>query len=401
MGRLYKIQILFFTVIFSLILVGCGGGTDTFGGGNAADDTGDGTGNGGGDGVPGSGSQLGAPASIVLSFPYTNSITNLGGGFYRRVGRAIVTDVDGNIVADGTQVTLKIIDSIKAQGVIVTGDADGITGTVLTDTGPMLGSGAPTSFDAANVYRGGGYRFIEPEDQVFLFNADKADLVRSVASGALAATTLNVTSAYANTYPNVTYASNTTSYAVGASHLGAEVAGVDASGTLTTGIGSSIDGIVDFAVTYPASTDTLNVGCINPPLIDTRLSTQPVGSAFVLLGASVVGADVSVVDNRFCFAPIAGGTLTASVAEISGSTTIGLQYRDGGDSVPVPFSGVSGTVLSKGAVVTLDAGGIYTTNEFGWVTSIVTVSGAPASTATITYTAAPGVTAEVIVTLPP
>lgn len=384
-------------------LTGCGGSEDKFkiGGGT-------GTGNGGGTGVPGSGAQTGVASSIVLSYPYTDSITNTGGGFYRRVGKAIVTDEDGNIVSDGTQVTFKIIDSIKAEGTIVTGDGDGITGSVLTDIVPFLSDGTATSFDAAYVYRNGGYRFIEPEDQVFLFHADKADKARSVASGALAATTLNVTGAYANTYPNTVYPTGTTDYVVGASHIGAEVAGVDAAGVLTTGIGSTVDGIVNFAVTYPANPSTLNVGCIDPS-IDARYS--PAGSAYVILAASVTGSNVSVIDERFCFVPIAGGTLSTSVGEISGSATIKVLYNDGGDLVPTPYESVTATVVVTGGVSVTFSGGagpganVYTTGTYGsgsFLSGINVTGGASGDTATITYTldSEAGVTAEVKVKVP-
>ena len=390
-------------------LTGCGG-EDVFTTGGA-----DGTGNGGGNGVPGSGAQTGNVANIAITFPYTDAILKAGAGLYQMKGSAFVTDVDGNTVPDGTEVKFKIIDSIKAQGIIDTGSSDSISGAVITDNGATLGDGVTaTSFDAAYVIRNNAYEFIDTQDQVFLVPqvffdpllprpgtpaGSKADMARSVASHTGA--TLTVTSSYANAYPNATYPTGTTGYVIGGSHIGVEVAGIDANDVATTGIGSTIDGVANFKITYPASPATLGLGCIGA---DPRY--LPVGSADVLLMASNSSGSVAVIDEP-CLSHIADGTLTPSVTAISGSSEINVLFVDGGDKIPVPFSGIIATVdESGGATLTFDGGNksvTYITDTSGYIASNVTVTGgATGSKATITYTVdgEPGVTTIVELTHP-
>ena len=399
-------KMLAYAILLSVFMVGCGDGgglnpkssSDGDSGSQSSDTSSDG--NGSGNGAPTTGAQTGVPTTIVTSYPITDAIENLGAGFYRRKGSAIVTDEDGNIVPDGTQVYLKIIDSIKATGIITTANGDGLSGTVLTDVTPFLADGVTaTSFDSAYAYRNGAYRFIEPEDQVFLFNADGEDVARSVSSDVLAATTLNVTSDYLSTYPNSIYATGTSAYLVGASHIGAEVAGVDANGVLTTGIAATVDGIVNFVITYPANRDTLNVGCLGDPADDTRY--MPTASAEVVLAAYVPETSAGILDNRFCFARVAGGTLVSGTSGISGTNTVALLFRDGGDTVPVPFAGISTLVSSSGPTVTTD--GPYVTDENGYIVSTITVVGGVSDdTATVVYYVnnEPDITYEITVTIP-
>jgi len=407
MGKLFNLKAVLAMTLFALALSGCGGDDAFSGGGSGTTATGTGTGNGGGTGTPGSGAQNGVASSIAVSYPITNAVENLGAGFYSAKGSAIVVDEDGNIVPDGTEVRFKIIDSVKAKGTIVTGDGDGITGSVLTDTVPLLADGTASSFDAAYAYRGGGFRFIEPEDQVFLFNADKADKARSVATGTLAATTLNVTSAYANTYPNTTYTDGNTDYVVGASHIGADVEGVDENGDLYTGTISTVNGIANFAIVYPANVNTINVGCGSVPSIDGRYT--PTASADVYLAAYVPNTDVATISQP-CFSYITGGTLTPSPAALSSSGTVSVVFRDGGDTIPVSYASIGASVA-----ITTNTGGLNvtvadtdvapaTTNKTkngGFINYNVTVAGgASGDAATITFDAGDGITATVDVKIP-
>ena len=112
-----------------------------------------------------------------------------------------------------------------------------------------------------------------------------------------------------------------------------------------------------------------------------------------------------------CLSRIEGGTLTPSVANISGDSAINVLFVDGGDKIPVPLANITATVdESGGATLTFDGGGKsatyttgYTTGTSGYITSNVTVTGgATGSKATITYTVdgEPGVTATVELTRP-
>jgi len=399
MGKLFKFQAVAAAVACGLALSGCGN-QDAFSGGN-----GSGAGNGGGTGVPGSGAQTGAASSIVVSYPITNTLTNLGHGFYRRTGSAIVTDEDGNIVPDGTQVFFKIIDSVKAEGTIDTADGDSLSSKTLTDTTPTLGDGTTaTTMDMAYVVRNSGYRFIEPEDQVFLSGGYKGDLERAVSSTTLTASTVTVKDAYSTAYPNATYATGATSFVIGASHIGAEVAGVDADGVLTTGVGSTIDGIAKFAITYPANVDTVMVGCGSVPTIDTRYT--PIGSADVYMAAYVSGNRAATITQP-CFGYMLGGTLETFPSAMSSSGTVTVVFRDGGDTIPVSFAPIGFSVETTGTVAVTVADtdvAPATTNKTkygGSITYNVTVAGgASGDTATITFDAGNGTSAEVAITVP-
>jgi len=428
MGRFQKILMMLFLVVMSFGLVGCSGsgsddafnggdgggpgdGGDGGDGGGAGDGgdgggTGDGSGNGGGTGVPGSGAQLGTVTNIAISYPNTNAIENIGSGIYRRTGSAFVTDIDGNTVPDGTEILFKIIDSIKATGTINVGNGDSISGTVLTDNGVTLSDGVPTNFDAAYVIRNDTFEFISSQDQLFLTSLSgggqpvgfKADMARSVASGTGA--TVTVTNSYANNYPNITYPTDGTSYVLGGSHIGVEVAGADENGVLTTGIGSTIDGIVNFRITYPANSNTLAVGCVEN---DPRY--LPIGSADIYLMASNSSGTIATIDEP-CLSRIADGTLTSIPTASSGSAIFTLRYLDGGDDIPVPYSRITPTAVVTGAVtVTFNGtvGGNYITDVGGQIFADVTITGgASGDTAVITFTvdSEPTATVNVTVTLP-
>jgi hypothetical protein len=403
MGKLFKFRTVLAVSILALALSGCGG-EDTFDGGTGTN-TGTNGGNGGGTGVPGSGAQTGTVANIAITYPNTDAIEKITGGLYRLKGIAFVTDIDGNTVPDGTEILFKIIDSVKATGTIDTGGADSITGAVLTDNGATLGDGiTATTFDSAYVTRNNNFEFIGTQDQVFLTSPGgvlpagfKADMARSVSSATGA--TVTVTSTYANTYPNVTYLTGTTGYVVGASHIGVEVAGADENEVLTTGIGSTIDGEVHFRITYPANSNTLGLGCVaNDPRY------LPLGSGDIYFMASNSSGTVAIIDEP-CLSRISGGTLTSSPTTLSGSATFVVQFKDGGDLIPVPYSNIIPTATVTGAASVVFNGtvlGVYTTDLSGNIYPSVTIGGASGDTATITFTVAgePSATVDVAVTIP-
>ena len=386
-----------------LALVGCDNNDSTttggLGGGTTGGGTTGGTGNGTGTGGRTGGSSTSAH-TIVLSYPETNAIENLGGGFYRRLAKAIVTDNEGNAVPDGTVVSFNVIDSIIATGTVTTAAGDSISGSVLTVAIPQRADGIDTNFVDASVYRNSSFHFIESGDHVFLFNADAADKNRviSTSTGSIATTTLAMTSAYNRSYPNAVYDSSepakTTGYVVGASLLGAEVSGLDADGTtLKTGYAVTKQGIATFYVTYPANTNTIGSGCFSE-VVDSR--SWPNGSADVYLVASAAN-NVTTIDNRFCFGSIADWTITPDITTISGTKIIKLLVEDGGDKINLPLVEVTATVsITKNAGVLVvdlnpNTAGIQGDVEFysdlsGRLSSTITVSGgASGDAATITY----------------
>ncbi|MCF6280923.1 MAG: hypothetical protein L3J28_01740 [Candidatus Polarisedimenticolaceae bacterium] len=367
-----------FMLLFTFItfgLVGCGGG-----------DSG---------GVAGDGSAPAGPVlpdraahSIKYSWSITNAIENLGAGLYRRVGTVKVEDIDGGAVSDGTVVNLNIIDSIIATGVITAAGGDSIVGPVLTDMAPTQGDWATAlpQFDAAEITRNSAQRDILPGDSVLLFNADEEDKIRTIGTTVLSNNTLTVSSAFSGIYPNATYGN--AQYVVGASLLGAEIAGEDSDGNLTTGKAYTVNGFATFKITYPANINTINVGCGNVPAVDARYA--PLGSADVHVFSSV-NSSVTTVSTDFCFSPISGGTIELIPTVIASTSPISLRVRDGGDTIPVPYTGVSVSVVYKtntgGLSVTPDAGS-YTTNAYGFATPTLTVAGGASSDeATVTFIA--------------
>ena len=378
---------LFSLVLFlfaAVALSGCGG-DDAF---TAPPNTSSGTGNGGGttptpSPPPSQSPGSGPPAhTIALSYPHTDSIENLGGGFYRRIGKALVTDADGHAVADGTIVQLSIIDSVIAQGTIAA--TDSIQGNTITDLDVLDGGGNPSLFTNANVIRNDAVRYIQPGDHIFLIFAQGEDKDRVVNINGITGTQIEVNARYSQDYPNADYPTGSTGYLIGASLLGAEISGEDMNGNPVSGYSVTQGGLATFHVTYPANVNTILSGCISN---DSR--ALPAGSANVYMVATVT-SQVTTVDPSFCFSAIAGGTLSATPNNITSSGNISVSYRDGGDGVLLPFAPLSVTVTnSNNSNITVNNSPngtvAITTNENGYATfSVQVISPPDTGNATIT-----------------
>ncbi|HEX9779045.1 MAG TPA: hypothetical protein VGA63_12935, partial [Geopsychrobacteraceae bacterium] len=260
----------------------------------------------------------GPPHTIVLTSALLESVENMAGqGVYRRQGTAIVTDRYGNNVPDGTSINLGLIDSMIAQGATTN-----ITGANIT-------AGA-AAFDAT-VVRNEVERGIQLDDRVVLQGVPAQDKSRHVASAG--GDSLTVQNFYSADYA----AKN---YFVGASLLGGYISGTLTRGdvaTLTPGTSITTDGLADVYVTYPANVNTINLGCGSVPAFDNR--HLPVASAKVFtLASSSDNSATTLNEGRFCYAPIAGFTLSIIPdVKASGSTSRGIKLVDGGDEIPVPF----------------------------------------------------------------
>ena len=302
-------------------------------------------------------------------------------GKYIRNASVTVLDHDGSPAADGVQVYLSVIDSIVAQGQV---DAAGNTLTIastgtVTDTAPMYGGGitpfeTANDFTSARLLRQSALFSLNDETPYYLVlrYAETFDQFRTLTTGSATATGFSVTSPFSQSYPGGEYttAAYQTEFYVGASLLGATVAGIDAQGTKTAGITAvkGGDGNASFQIAYPTS--LINAGCNEgSPSLDVRFS--PLGSSYRMFVIAYVDGypQAASINEDFCFSAIAGGEILLGIDSISvpaGGTVTGsfsITVIDGGDGVVVPYTGV-GVTASNTALITV-AGAAPTTDRFG------------------------------------
>jgi hypothetical protein len=302
----------------------------------------------------------GPPHTIVFTQPVTNAIENLGNGNYRRVGKVDVTDRYGNSVPDGTVVNLQLMDSVilhDSTGVTLAGtDTLNRSGDSLIrrrctmeplangeaggcgNRGDLLGA---SSF-STQITRNDVPRFIDEGDLILIRNTPAADKLR-VVDTVDNATQLTAHQPYRFDLTNG-------EFWVGAALSGGQIAGLslpnpdNGNRTLLNGTGVVVDGIAEFRVTYPANVGSILSGCYGYPYADRsyddrdRRSSVP-QSRQVIVAASA-GDNVTGIDvGNYCFAAIAGGSITPQVEEIvigRGSfVDIGLTVRDNGDLPPL------------------------------------------------------------------
>ena len=317
----------------------------------------------------------GSAHAINLTSPNTNAIEDLGGGIYKRIGKAAVTDRYGNAVPDGTVINLGIIDTVIAA------DNDGrLDGATTPDLNQLFDAGTGThglgTFTTDTVIRNGVHRFIEKNDRVLLLNANAEDKSRTVASVPSLPESVPVQKGYASidqtSNSGLVVDTSGLNYVIGAATLGGQIQGVryndDGTTTEVTGVAETKDGIATFYVTYPADKNHILIGCgmsgnacddvdgngIYPqtsdgckaigravwgPYRDERY--LPTSSAEVYVVASVsestTDSAVAIDQGQFCFSSIAGATLEAVPSALSYSGAVTLTLRDGGDKVYLPF----------------------------------------------------------------
>jgi len=268
----------------------------------------------------------GPPHTIALTYPITNSIENLGGGTYRRIGTALVTDRYGNAVPDGTVIYYGLMDSVIAEGTV------NVSGSTLTGTSGLF---------SQTITRNEVQRGIEDNDRVLLRNALAQDKNRNVATQS--ASTITVQTAYSKSYSSQTAI-------VGASLLGGQISGTTEQGdnnTLVTGRSTVTHGLADIYVTYPANSNTILTGC-GISAIDER--NLPLNSARVFtLAWSSDNSATTINEGMFCFAAIAGFGVEAlptglTFGPTGGSGSTRVFVEDGGDKIPLPYIYVSSYV---------------------------------------------------------
>lgn len=280
----------------------------------------------------------GPPHTIVVSTPHqVDKVVDLPGGFYQQVGTVTVTDRFGNAVPDGTAINLGVVDSVihrGAAGRYTTGS------TTFTDT-----TTAP--FTTASVYRNQNFRFIEPNDRLLLVDVavgdslPTADRSRFIAVKPLTDGTLEVNKPYLNSRDPV-------QYKVGAALLGASISGVEPGGdALLPGRVFTQNGLGTFYLSYPSDWKHIYVGCGLVPLLDTRHTLPPFttpdhsADVYVIASSADDPTTAAVTDpGEFCFGAVAPGILNVFPKEISSSADIGLELKDSGDEVPLPYQSI-------------------------------------------------------------
>ena len=344
--------------------------------------------------------------SIVLSYPTENAIEDMGNGIYRRVGGLLATDRYGNPVADGTVVNLGVIDSVLLSNsapqinygfssTVIDGNASTTSNSaLLTDLSNAL-------FKSAVITRNNTSRYIEAQDRVLILNAQAIDKSRFVATLPDQNSSLTANKAYANT-------ANQLEYLVGASLLGAQIAGVDPAKTaLVSGQAVTTDGAATFYLTYPANQNTIRAGCVDPA-VDTRFSPQ--GSAQVWVVAEASGSSATTIDNQECFSYVAPATMTETTGQtaIGGTAVVQLEVEDA-SSIRLPFMNISASISygannTGGLVVTVgncNSGSNRRTNTSGLCSLPIIVSGGNSSDiATVSLSTTDGNTLTISVTVP-
>ncbi len=342
----------------------------------------------------------GPPHAIVLTSPVVDSIENLGGGVYRRIGTAIVTDRWGNTVPDGTAISFGLVDSVIAMG------NDGV---VASGSATLTGSGHVGDFQFDDtIMRNGTSRGVQANDRLLILNAAFANKTRFVSSIA-SSTTLDVQTDFAAN-------ENSLSYIVGSSLVGASISGEDELGSLTNGLGTTKDGLATLRVTYPANINTILTGCYgyssstDPTTystLDTRYAKEESAQVIVVASATDSSANTTSA-GQFCYGAIAPEIIDPtpdSIAAGAGTVTFSVFLTDANE-IPLPFTSVSANVsaIERDAASTLTASvtaGPGRTNASGNTTFDVTLAGSGVSGDTVTVQISAGVTTvEVTVSVP-
>ena len=314
----------------------------------------------------------GPPHTIAFTTPITNAIENIGGGNYRLQGTADVTDRYGNSVPDGTVLNLTVVDSVilhDNQGTVTAGAAtlmragnslitrrcqtDPAPGNETDCTGSPAGAFGDASSFVSSITRNDLDRQIQSGDQILIRNGGNPDK-RRVVTSVDSATQLTANADY------VTSVGGNAEFWVGAALSGGQVAGFNEDGSLEPGTGTVIDGLLPFRVTYPANVRSILTGCLgyfaSGAYSDRDRRDRIPQSRQVIVSASA-GNGVSGIDaSNFCFKAIAGGSLSVAaetvtlaidngVAEGDGTgpdeSLLALQRRDGGDTIPLPYTAIS------------------------------------------------------------
>jgi hypothetical protein len=325
--------------------------------------------------------------SINLTSPNINAIENLGGGVYRRIGKALVIDRYGNAVPDRTVVNLGLVDSVIAKGsdgsITLPRDLTSTPDNPLNFAGQAIARG--NDFTTAFITRNNVARMIESNDRLLITNANAEDKSRVIAARPTAHNTITVQKDFINRDRDPSADPDPTlNYLIGAATLGGGIAGLiydsEWGESLTQGVAHTRNGIATFYVTYPAHEQRILLGCgiggsacdraanfIFPQsqascLVaggnwinyhDQRYVETDRQEVYVVASVSESQVDSAVTMDRgqFCYTPIAGFQLDSSTDKLSASGWVTLQLWDGGDRIALPFYPISAsaTIDNRGS----------------------------------------------------
>lgn len=312
-----------------------------------------------------------AAHALSISYPNIDAINQLdggGAGIYSYKGSILVTDQNGNAVADDTIVQLDVFDTLIVRGTIAAGDT--ISGSIITDNAGIVQGDdtTATTINTAVVTRNLDIsRGVQVGDLVLLINAATSDRIRYVAS--TTANSITVNTPYNNTYPSALYPA--AQYLVGQALIPASVLGTDPDDeTLKTrGVSKTRNGVAAFRLEYP--NNRLGYGNTFSYTGDTR--ELPFGSASVWVVANVGGSVATA--SPISFPGIAPGQILISPGVIPGSQNVTITVLDANNGI-MAFTAVGAGSGPGGS------GPGCVTDEDGQCDSFVTVSG---TAGTITY----------------
>jgi len=293
---------------------------------------------------------------IIITAPEIDAVSSSGDGLYARRVTVDVTDRSGRPVADGTRVSLKVIDSIIAYG----------TDGAMEEGSNLLVSGAPLGGNFTNTISRQFEALDASNALVLIQNAGFPDRQRQVRA-VLAPNTLEVDRAYSRTMTGLRYW-------VGKSAYGTAILGEDGT-SLDAGTVRTLDGKAVFTVRYPTrdfngagGLPLLGMGCRqyssggtyppDPRFPGETYSGQVVLMAEVLSNLEPESPRTRVVTPDFCYSGIAGGSIKAVPAAAAsqslpvngGRVEVEFRIVDGGDGIPMAFAPVSSSVRNLSGV---------------------------------------------------
>ncbi len=330
----------------------------------------------------------GPPHTITLSEAYKDGLVNMKdfgrGGVYCRLGSALITDRYGNAVPDKTTIALNLMDTVLASGT---------TGSITAGSVDLTDNSA--TFSTNSITMAGLARTIQSGDQILIEQNVQAEDRRRFVSNIISNTAIAANASYIKSYAGLTYY-------VGASLHGGAIHGFSGQQScdptqLTTGVATTIGGIAPIRVTYPASTETIQLGCANYAT-DSRFPNQS-GQVLIIAAVNDVNdtsnsGSTLITRGKFCFSAQSPTTLTPYPSTFSqgNNQSLTLYLVDNG-AIPIPNVTTSCTASltsnTSGNLSITVSPTDNTTNTSGIATFATTITGgggATADTGTITCT---------------